>query len=148
MARSAKSLSKRSRLGWALFCIVAACYPISVALGLLSVNEADVTAPLWVLAIVGAVFVIAGIMILLADYSRANDFLAGILCLLFGIAGTWVSLFSSSEGFSGGLFFLSDAQNVTLGRWVFGFGAVTCFAISAYAFRRAARPPDDESEVA
>ena len=68
-----------------------------------------------------------------------NDFLAGILCLVFGAMGTWVSLFSGSDGFTGGLFFLSTDQNVTLGRWMFGLGALICFSLSAYAFRRAAQ---------
>lgn len=36
-----------------------------------------------------------------------------------------------------GIPLLSTADNVTLGRWVFGGGALICFAISAYAFRRA-----------
>ena len=87
----------------------------------------------------GLAFVIAGAMILLANHSWANDLLAGVLCLLFGITGTWVSLFSSSEGFSGGSPLLSDESNVMLGRWLFGIGALMCFAISAYAFRRAAQ---------
>lgn len=139
MANSIRSLSKRARLIWGLVCIAMGCFPISVALGLVPTDEADVMAPMWVVALVGFVLLIAGLMILLANYSRANDFLAGVLCLAFGAIGTWASLFSSSDGFSGGLFFLSYEQNVILGRWFFGFGALICFAISAYAFRRAAR---------
>lgn len=94
-------------------------------------------APMWVVALCGIVFLIAGCMIFLATHSRASDMLAAILCLLFGIVGTWVSLLSPSEGFSGGIPLLSQESNVTLGRWMFGGGAVICFAISAYAFRRA-----------
>ena len=139
MARDVRSLSPHSRLAWGLGCIALGCYPISMALGWLPVDEADVMAPLWVVAMAGLAFVIAGAMILLANHSWANDLLAGVLCLLFGITGTWVSLFSSSEGFSGGSPLLSDESNVMLGRWLFGIGALICFAISAYAFRRAAQ---------
>lgn len=96
-------------------------------------------APMWVVASSGIVFLIAGCMIFLADHSWANDLLAGFLCLLFGAIGAWVSLFSSSEGFSGGLWILSNDANVSLGRWVFGLGALISFSISAYAFRRAYR---------
>lgn len=78
-------------------------------------------------------------MILLANHTRANDLLAGVLCLLFAIMGAWVALFSASEGFSGGWFFLSYEQNVALGRWVFGIGSLLNLAIAAYAFRRAAQ---------
>lgn len=133
------SHSPRSRLTWGLVCIALGCYPISIALGLLPVDEAKVMAPMWVVAMSGIMFVIAGGMILLGDHSWANDLLAGILCLLFGIMGTWVSVFSSSAGFSGGVSLLSDESNVTLGRWMFGIGALMSFAVSAYAFRRAAQ---------
>ncbi|MBT8065911.1 MAG: hypothetical protein KJO09_01625 [Gammaproteobacteria bacterium] len=139
MARDVRSLSPHSRLAWGLGCVALGCYPISMALGWLPVDEADVMAPMWVVAMAGLAFVIAGAMILLANHSWANDLLAGVLCLLFGITGTWVSLFSSSEGFSGGSPLLSDESNVMLGRWLFGIGALMCFAISAYAFRRAAQ---------
>ena len=132
-------MSPHSRLAWGLGCIALGCYPISMALGWLPVDEADVMAPMWVVAMAGLAFVIAGAMILLANHSWTNDLLAGVLCLLFGITGTWVSLFSSSEGFSGGSPLLSDESNVMLGRWLFGIGALMCFAISAYAFRRAAQ---------
>jgi hypothetical protein len=137
MAERISSSSKRSRLGMGLACIALGCYPLSISLGILPVDEAKVMAPAWVVAMSGIVFVIAGGMILLGNRSWANDLLAGILCLLFGIMGTWVSLFSASEGFSGGMPLLPHESNVTLGRWMFGIGALVCFAISAYAFRRA-----------
>ncbi len=139
MAEDPQQISGRSRFGWGLFCIALGCYPISIALGLLPVDEARVMAPMWVVAMAGIMFVIAGAMILIGDHSWANDLLAGVLCLLFGIMGTWVSLFSPSEGFSGGVPLLAGESNVTLGRWMFGIGALMCFAISAYAFRRAAQ---------
>lgn len=139
MADDVRSLSKRSRITWGLICIGVGCYPIAIALGLIPLGPDEEMAPLWVIAGAGIAFIIAGLMILLAHYSRANDYLAGVLCLVFGAMGTWVSLFSSDDGFSGGLFFLSHEQNIMLGRWVFGLGAVICFAICVYAFRRAAQ---------
>lgn len=120
-----------------MLCIVLGALPLSVALGLISVSEGQIHAPMWVVALSGIVFMIAGCMILLGNHSRANDVLAGVLCLLFGIVGIWVSLFSPDEGFSGGVPLLSNAANITLARWVFGGGALICFAISVYAFRRA-----------
>jgi len=94
---------------------------------------------MWVVAMAGLMFVIGGAMILIGEHSWANDLLAGILGLLFGIVFTWVSLFSPGEGFSGGVPLLSGESNVTLGRWMFGIGALMCFAVSGYAFRRAAQ---------
>ncbi len=129
--------TKRTRFVLGLICIVLGTLPLLVALGVIPVDEADVYAPIWVVAISGMVFLIGGCMIFLGDHSWANDLLAGVLCLLFGVVGVWVALFASSEGFSGGIALLSDAVNVTLGRWVFGGGALISFSISAYAFRRA-----------
>lgn len=129
--------TKRTRFVLGLICIVLGTLPLLVALGVIPVDEADVYAPIWVVAISGMVFLIGGCMIFLGDHSWANDLLAGVLCLLFGVVGVWVALFACSEGFSGGIPLLSDAVNVTLGRWVFGGGALISFSISAYAFRRA-----------
>jgi len=120
-----------------LLCIALGAFPLSIALGLLPVDEGDVHAPMWVVAISGIVFLIAGCMIILGNHTWANDLLAGVLCLLFGVVGVWVALFSSSEGFSGGIPLLSNAANVTLARWVFGGGALISFSIAVYAFRRA-----------
>ncbi|MEE4161825.1 MAG: hypothetical protein V2I25_04895 [Woeseiaceae bacterium] len=58
-------------------------------------------------------------MILLAHHSRANDLLAGVVLMVFGIIGARVSLFSSSDGFSGRLPFLSRGLNTFVGRWMF-----------------------------
>ncbi len=129
----------RSRLATGIVCIALGLYPLSIALGVLPVEKADVMAPMWIVASSGVVFVMAGCMIILANHRWANDLLAGFLCLLFGVIGAWVSLFGASEGFSGGAGFLSDDANAALGRWAFGIGALISFTISAYAFRRAYR---------
>ena len=139
MPESMSSAPGRGRFGMGILCIALGFYPLSIAFGWLPVDQADVMAPMWVVASSGIVFLIAGCMIFLGNHSWANDLLAGILCLLFGAVGAWASLFSSSEGFAGGVWFLSTDANVTLGRWVFGSGALISFAIAAYALRRAYR---------
>lgn len=148
MAKDIRSLSNRARSVYGIGCLALGCYPIAIALGFVTVDEAALTVPRWIIAGAGLAFVVAGLMILYAHYSRANDVLAGVLLLLFGALGTWVSLFSSEEGFSGGLPFLSSERNVAVGRWVFGLGALICFALSVYAFRRAARSPTRFSNAA
>ena len=139
MARDVRTLSPRARLAWGLFCIALGCYPIAMAFGFIDVDPAELTSPPWVIAGAGLAFVIAGLMILLAMHSRLNDLLAGVLCLLFGIMGTWVSLLSSDDGFSGGLFFLSPDANILLGRIFFGIGALISFGVAFYALQRASR---------
>lgn len=96
---------------------------------------------MWVIGLCGFVFVIGGCMLFLAEHARTNDLLAGVLCMVFAVIGAWVSLFGPSEAFSGGLAFLSHGQNVMLGRWVFGIGALISVSIAIYAFRRAAQSP-------
>lgn len=129
--------SRHTRWLVGLPCMALGLLPISVALGWVPVAATSLHAPMWILALCGGIFLIAGIMIVLGNPSRANDLLAGVICLLFGIVGAWIALLGPAEGFSGGLPVLSAAANTTLGRWVFGIGALMCFAIGAYAFRLA-----------
>jgi hypothetical protein len=127
---------KRTRIVLGLLCIALGTFPLAIAFGFIPVDETQVQTPMWVVALSGVVFLIGGCMIFLANHSGVNDLLAAILCLLFGIVGAWVSLFAPADGFSGGVPLLSPEANVTLARWVFGCGALICFAISVYAFRR------------
>lgn len=131
--------SKRARPILAVLCVALGIYPLSIALGFVHVGDAQVHAPMWVIALSGIVFLIAGCMILLANRSRANDVLACIVCLLFGVVGMWVALFGASESFSVGMPLLSHDANVKIARGVFGSGAIICFAISGYAFRQTFR---------
>lgn len=139
MTRDIRTLSKRARLVYGAGCVLLGCFPVAIAFGFIPADGTELSAPRWVVAGAGLVFVIAGLMILFADNENANDFLAGVLLLMFGVLGTWVSLLSSDDGFSGGLPFLSPEKNIAVGRWVFGFGALICYSLSVYAFRRAAK---------
>ena len=138
MARDARSLSWRAKLAYGVGCIALGCYPIALGLGFFPVEEARLNAPPWVVVAAGLAFVIAGFMILLAAHSRVNDLLAAVLLLLFSVMGIWVSIFSPSEGFSGGLPFLSRELNIMLGRGLFGLGSLISIAMCAYALGRAA----------
>ena len=137
MASDTKPLSRRARFAWGLVTIALGFYPIALGFGLLPTGEAGLSTPSWIVVAAGLVFVIAGFMILLARHPRANNLLAGILLLLFGVIGAWVSLFGSGDNMTGGLPFLPHELNARLGRVLFGLGSLLCFAMSVYAFRRA-----------
>ena len=122
---------------WAWFCIALGLGPLAIACGVVAVDPSKLLAPAWVLALCGLVFVIGGCMMLLGRGTRANDLLAGLICLAFAAVGIWVSLFAPSASFSGGIPLLSHEQNVTLGRWVIGCGAVVSLMLTGYALRRA-----------
>ncbi len=138
MAKDIRSLSRRARLVYGFGCIIVGCLPIAMGLGYLPVDASESTAPSWVIVGAGSTFVIAGFMILFANHSRVNDLLAGFLLMLFGAIGLWVSVFSSGDGMSGGIPFVSRETNVLIGRWLFGLGALMSFALMIWAFRRAA----------
>jgi hypothetical protein len=120
----------------ALLCFALGIYPLAISLGLLQVDDAHIRVPMWVLALIGAVVLVAGLMILMVNHSRTTDLLASVTCLLLGVIGAWVALFGASEGFAGGIPLLSQEMNSEIARWVFGCGALLCFSISLYAFRR------------
>ena len=123
-----------------LVCVALGLFLLLIAVGVFPASEAQPQAPDSIIALCGVVFIIAGCMAYLGTRSRVNDLLAAILCLIFGIVGAWVSLFSSSDGFSGGIPFVSNDSNVAIARVVFGAGSLMCFAISAWALKRFLRP--------
>ena len=124
----------------AFFCIAAGAFPVLISLGVVQLADSKLEVPFWVLGLAGVVLVIAGCMMLVGEKSRANDFLAAILLSLFGVIAVWVSVFSTGEGFSGGLPFVARETNIAIARWVFGGSALVCFSLAAYALKRSFRP--------
>lgn len=120
-------------------CILFGLVPLAIALDLVPGAADRLHAPRWVAAMAGVVFIIAGCMALLQAKRRLVDALAFVLLFLFGVIGAWVALFSPGGGITGGIPFLSSDVNGTVGRVVFGLGAVLSFAMSLYALRMALR---------
>ena len=106
-----------------------------IATGVIDVEPTAGT-PHWVVGLAGLAFVIAGFMIFLRHHSRALDLMAAILLGAFTLMAAWVTFDSSSEGFSGGIPFLPREMNVSLGRVIFGLGALICFAMFLWALKR------------
>lgn len=119
----------------ALVAIACGGYILLAATGVLPAQTANNT-PIWVLAMAGLVFFIAGIMIFLRNYSRALDLFAAIVLASFTLIAAWISVHGSAEGFSGGIPFLPNDMNVSLARIMFGFGALLCFGGFLYALKR------------
>jgi len=124
--------------GW--LCIVMGLIPVLIALGVIKPDPSNVHAPMWVVAVGGTIFILAGFMILLGQRSRFTNLLASLLCACFGCVGAWISLFAPPQDFSGGIPFMPDAFNLILARWIFGLGAAMSFAISIFAFRQFYNP--------
>jgi hypothetical protein len=125
----------RSDIALALIAIACGGYALLAAVGVLPIETANDT-PMWVVGLIGVMFIIAGIMIFLRNHSRALDFFAGIILASFTLITGWIAFFASPEGFSGGIPFLPRAMNVTLGRVMFGLGSIMCFGGFLYAVKR------------
>ncbi len=119
----------------ALIAIACGGYALLAASGVIPVQRANNT-PIWIVGLVGVIFVIAGVMIFLRNYSRALDLFAAIILASFTLVAGWITFHASSEGFSGGIPFLPNETNVSLARVMFGFGALLCFGGFLYALKR------------
>ncbi len=121
--------------GLALLCVFAGAVVIGLALDLIPSDPRAFHAPRGVVGAAGAVFVIGGLLALSRDH-RVSDALATLILLAFaGIAG-WITFFAPEGTLQGGVPFVSDAVNETLGRLLFGFGTLLCIGMAAWAFRR------------
>ena len=119
----------------ALVAIACGGYALLAASGVLPVQIANNT-PVWVIGLVGVIFVIAGVMIFLRNYSRVLDLFAAIILASFTLIAAWITFHASSEGFSGGIPFLPSDMNVSVARFMFGLGALLCFGGFLYALKR------------
>ena len=122
-------------IGLALVAIACGGYALLAASGVLPVQISNDT-PVWVVGLIGVMFVIAGVMIFLRNYSRALDLFAAIILASFTLITGWIAFHASSEGFSGGIPFLPYDMNVALARVMFGLGALLCFGGFLYALKR------------
>ncbi|MEM6327406.1 MAG: hypothetical protein AAF791_09840 [Bacteroidota bacterium] len=107
-----------------------------IGLGVVPVDPATVHAPMWVLAVCGIVFVLGGISVIAHDHRGVQTAAGLTIVLALGLVGGWVALFGDSAQMSGGLPFLPRSLNVALGRGLFGFGALICFAFFAWGISR------------
>ncbi|MEM7468768.1 MAG: hypothetical protein AAF387_18020 [Pseudomonadota bacterium] len=129
----------RSRLFFAFIVSGLGIYSLLLAFGVLPADELELNAPMWVVGLLGSILILCSLLVLFANHGRFADLLAGTICLLFSIAGAWVSSAGSAEHFSGGIPFIPLRVNVFIARIVFFGGAVLCLVIAFIAFRRAAR---------
>lgn len=119
----------------ALIAIACGGFILLVASGVIPMQTANNT-PMWIVGLVGVMFVLAGTMIFLRNHSRVLDLFAALILASFTLLAAWITLYGSPDGFSDGIPFLPDKANVSLARIMFGFGAVLCFAGFLYALKR------------
>lgn len=110
-----------------------------IGLEVVPVDPASVHAPMWVLVLCGAVFVLGGVGMLAHGAPEVQSAAGATIVLLFGVVGGWVALFGDAAQFSGGFAFLSAEANVAMARGVFGLGALVCLAMFVWGTRRMLR---------
>ncbi len=118
--------------GW--LTIAAGAFILLIAVGVID-NQQPPSAPSWIVGLAGAVFVIAGIMLLLGQRSRYTALGAAFICALFAAIGIWIAFLGPSESITGGLPFLPRSMNAKLGRTLFGLGGVISLGIGILAVR-------------
>jgi hypothetical protein len=125
----------RKDVALALVAIACGGLALLVASGVLPVQTANDT-PMWIIGLIGAMFVTAGAMIFLRNYSRLLDMFAALILASFTLVTGWIAFYGSAKGFSGGIPFLPHDMNVSLARIMFGLGAILCFSGFLYALKR------------
>lgn len=100
-----------------------------VGLDILPAEEGSIHAPRWVLVLCGAVFALAGIAILVQGRPLLTSLIGNLIIAAFAAIAAWVAWGGTSEGFSGGVPFVSHGLNVKIARGMFGAGALLCALI-------------------
>lgn len=119
----------------ALLCLAAGAAFCATSLGLLRSEYLALEAPRWVVFGTGAVFIVAGLMLLARDH-RASDSIATLLLLTFAAITGWAT-FYAPQGTVQRLFpFIPADVNDALGRLLFGLGAAASVGAAAWALRR------------
>ena len=130
-----------------VICLGVGLFILGIAFGVVPTDPETVHVPPWVLAACGLVFALCGVAVMTPEHSPIRAAAGATVVLAMGLVGAWVSLWGDAEGFSGGVPFLSPEANVVVARVVFGFGALTCFAIFAWGASRLARGAEEQPEA-
>jgi len=121
--------------GIALLCLAGGAAFCAASLGLLPAEYLAFEAPRWVVFGGGALFILAGFMLLARDH-RASDSIATVLLLILAAIVGWAT-FYAPQGTIQRLFpFIPSNVNDALGRLLFGLGAAASVGMAVWALRR------------
>jgi hypothetical protein len=118
-----------------LVCLAGGVAVCAAALGFVPADYLVFEAPRWVVFGAGAVFVLAGFMLLARDH-RGSDSIASILLLILAAIAGWITFYAPEGTIQRFLPFIPAEVNDALGRLLFGLGAVACVGMAAWALRR------------
>jgi uncharacterized membrane protein len=113
-----------SNISGGIVALILGLFVTLIATGVIHSDDASFHAPRWMFALCGALFMIAGLVMLTAQYRTTRKILVVLLIATFFIVAVWVCLFTKPDTWSGGLPFLSRNANGLIAKTAVGFGAV------------------------
>ena len=99
-----------------------------------------------VIGLAGFAFVAVGGALLVDAGSAARAFWAMLILSCLAGIGLWVAFFGDAARISGGLPFLPQALNATIGKVMFGLGALITLLMVGYACKDALRRKRKEAD--
>lgn len=121
----------------ALLLIVWGLFMLAEGTQITAIGQISSGTPYWIIAVAGLIFLSAGPMVLINNQkSKWNDLLGAAVTALMGSIGGWVALFTAESDISGSGKILTELTGLPTGRIMFGFGALLCFFMSAYALKQ------------
>jgi len=137
--------------------IAAGAYPLAIGLGFAAARPGSMHAPLWVVAIAGACFMLVGSALLVPRGDvRLRGLLLGLMVTFLAAIFDWVAFGPGERHFGGGFSFAGAAMRTgaseTSGRAVFGIAAVLLDAFALWGWYRwlrglGAGPAEDQSGI-
>lgn len=131
--------SPQARLTGAILSFATGLGIVALAAGWIPMSEESVHAPRWVIGACGAVFIMAGAMIVAPENAvRWRNFMSAVFMTVFAAIPGWIAFGPGERQFSGSLSVGAVTQftqpDVSTGRIVFGAGAVLIGVWAAYAW--------------
>ncbi len=136
-ARSDRRASHRAQTSMGVLLLLGGAALIALAAGWIPAAPEKFNAPRWVIGAAGAMFIVAGVLMLIPAERRPalSAFLGATMASLFALVGGWVAFGPGPRRFGGALasggVVLKAEVGEYFGSGVFGVGAVILSALAA-----------------
>ncbi len=139
--RASAPLSRRNSILMGLAFIAMGLYPLAIGLGFATARPGSVHAPLWVVALAGACFVLVGTVLAVPQNDlRLRGLLVGLMVTALAAIFDWVAFGPGERHFSGGISFAGSSMRTgaseASGRIAFGIAAVILDAFAMWGWYR------------
>ena len=137
---SGQQLSRRAQIVLGVLLMLAGFAIIALAIGWIPYPPEKFNAPPWVVGAAGAVFMLAGPLMLIPDAgnSAPGAFLGAAMTSLFALVGSWVAFGPGEREFSSGVARTAGSIGTSVGEYagraIFGVGAIILIAVAAWAW--------------